>query len=481
MGRFAEVFGNRDYTENGAICFKSTGSTLLDLFANIGGMREENEARIITNWKKARCENEELSDNLVLYVRGIRNGGIGERRIGRLLLHELAVLNPLKVQRNFQKIVDNGRWDDLFALIDTPAEHKMWEFIGAQLRKDVETAKSSATKPISLLAKWCPSINTSSGETKELARKLCKNLGLTERTYRKTLSMLRKRIRVVESLMSAGDWNEINFEAVPSIAMSNYSECYDRRCGDRFREYLNALENGEAKVNAGALSPANIVKKFFSERKLSPIDVQQWKSLPNYVDGEFDVLVMADTSGSMYDPNCEPIAASIGLATYFAQRNKGAYHGKYMTFSSDPQLITLDDNDDIATTFDKINNGAWGMSTDLDKALEIVYNIALESRDVPKALIVISDGEFDSYNGKRGESIVAKWNRKLNQHGLPSTKVLSWNVASRHDHVVAPPSDNVAFVSGRSAGAFKNLMTYINKSAYEAMEDVLTQKQFQWE
>ena len=62
-------------------------------------------------------------------------------------------------------------------------------------------------KPVSLLAKWLPSVNASSTKTKMDARYICKNLGMTECEYRKTLSSLRSYIDIVESKMSAKKWS----------------------------------------------------------------------------------------------------------------------------------------------------------------------------------------------------------------------------------------------------------------------------------
>lgn len=139
---FAEAFKNeadKTYTENHGRAFNTTnGGDLLDLFANIGGMRNRPDSDIIESWLAARRENEELADNLILYVRDIRNGGLGERRIGRLLLKELARLNPEKVIHNLNKIVECGRWDDLYVLIDTPVEDAMWKYIKEQLIADVK-------------------------------------------------------------------------------------------------------------------------------------------------------------------------------------------------------------------------------------------------------------------------------------------------------------------------------------------------------
>lgn len=76
---FAETFKNeadKTYTENGGRAFNTTnGGDLLDLFANIGGMRNRPDSDIIESWLAARRENEGLADNLILYARNVRNGG----------------------------------------------------------------------------------------------------------------------------------------------------------------------------------------------------------------------------------------------------------------------------------------------------------------------------------------------------------------------------------------------------------------------
>ena len=247
----AKAMSNQTRTENGGLAYSSTnGGALLDLYAKIGGMRKRDASAIISDWKAARQENPTLADNLILYARNIRDCGLGERRIGRILLAELGRIDSEKVIRNLQTIVDTGRWDDLFIFLNGKypvIEAKVWEFIANQLRADAQGAAKN--QPISILAKWMPSINTSSQETRKLGRRACRYLGLTERTYRKTLAKLRAHIGVVETKMSAGKWDEIDFESVPSVAMSRYIKTYNKRCQERFAAYKASLEKGEAKVN----------------------------------------------------------------------------------------------------------------------------------------------------------------------------------------------------------------------------------------
>lgn len=476
---------NMTTTENGGLAYKSTGSDLLSLFANIGGMRDRNDSDIISAWKLARKEDKLLADNLILYSRDIRNAGLGERRIGRLLLKELAMVDPRKVERNLQKIVDAGRWDDLFVFEGTPAWDETVRFIQNQFRTDVNGMKKN--EPISLLAKWLPSINASSEKTKRLARIFCTLFSLTPRTYRKSLSAMRKYIDVVERKMSAGQWNEINFETVPSVAMSRYIATYNKRCQERFAEYKASLEKGEAKVNAATLYPYNLVQSYISQNRygrqqsMDTVTKEQWKALPNYVNGEFDVVCVCDTSGSMMSNNYQPISTAVGLGIYFAQRNKGAFHNLFMTFSSNPTIQKIQDNWELDQCVDYVLKSDWGMSTNLDKSFKLIYDIAVKAHEAPKAIAILSDMEIDAWGSKdMAESITEKWNKKFVEAGLECPKLIYWNIESRHGNVLSQCTDNVAYCSGYGIGSFKFFQTLIDKSAVEAMMEILTQPAFCW-
>lgn len=481
MSNFAKAFenaANTTYTENGNVAWSTTSNALLDLFACIGGMRQRGQADIVNMWTAARTEDKELADNLILYARHVRSG-LGERRIGRILLKELAKVDPNKVARNFDTIVEAGRWDDLFEFIGTPVESEMWKFVEKQLRQDIEDMRNK--KPISLLGKWMKSMNTSSKASRAIAAKACVVLGLTPRNYRIMLTKLRNYIKIVETKMTMHEWNEIEFDKVPSRAMSLYHNAFASYCGDRFTNYLADVKNGKAKINAAALTPMDIVKQYFKNwGKLSDTSEMQWTNLPNFVDGNFDVVVMADTSGSMECCDYEPMAASVGLAEYFAEHNTGAYQGLYMTFSRDPQFIRVSKNATLQQRLDAASHCS-GYNTDLDKAMKAIYEVAIQAKETPKALVIISDGEFDrAYDVNATQSIVSKWNKKYAEAGLNPVKIISWNVACRDTHLIAPPTDEVAYCSGYSASVFKHLATLISKTAYEAMVDILTKDVYHW-
>ena len=486
MSAFSDIFLStsvRKTTENGANAYESTcGGKLLDLFAKIGGLRNSDLKDTIAMWEAARVEDKELSDNLILYTRDIRNGGIGERKIGLTLLRRLAEIDPKKVKRNFQTIVDCGRWDDLYALFGTSLETDVIEFYKKQFEKDIRDAISH--RPISQLGKWLKSANASSRETKALAKRTYKGFGISEQAYRKGLSLLRRHIDITERKMSANNWHEIKYENVPSLCMNkNFSSFYNHDSG-RFNDYLEEVKGGCKKINASVLYPADITQKYLNkyDRKKDDVLEAQWKALPEYLTEICgDVVVMADCSGSMDINNGRPLATSIGLAIYFAQHNKGDMKGKFMTFSAKPSLIDISRCSSLEDAIYCVTSRNRGLNTDLDAAFDAIYKCSLEAKESPEALVVVSDMEIDYfYRGDASYSIAEKWNKKFTDAGLVMPKLIFWNVESRNGTVLAKAHEKVSYVSGGSAASFKHLTTLIENDAYTAMVEILSKKVFSW-
>ena len=463
-------------TENGAFSYNTSGGgALLDFFAVVGGMRKRDEADIVQMYHAARKEDKELADKIVLYARDVRGAGLGERRIGKILLKALAYIDHAKVERNFQTFVMNGRFDDIYALEGTPAETAMWQFMKDTLLKDAAAMKDG--KPISLAAKWMKSINTSSAESKRLARKFCTVAGISERTYRKTLAALRKYSNVVEVKMSANEWETINFEAVPSIAMKRYSTAFGKHCPNAFTQYKRELTTGEAKVNAQTLYPYDITYQFmYGGNADRDILEAQWKALPNYFKEGRNVVCCADVSGSMVGM---PMAASIGLAMYCARYNTGAYNGYYLTFTDVPRFFKLDESASIESNIRKVMRNV-GYNTEMDKMFEAIYEMAVRENDAPDALVIVSDMEIDRFmRANACDDIITKWVNKFRNAGLECPKMILWNAESRQNTYLARSNNPyVAFVSGCSASTFGNLTELISMSAYEAMVAILNQYEF---
>jgi hypothetical protein len=107
---------NRTLTENGAATLRTSGSECLDLFATIGALRSTEEEEIVRRFLRAFAEDRTLAMKLLFYGRDIR-GGLGERRVFRILLNWLAKEYPDTVRKNLSLISEYGRWDDILVLL----------------------------------------------------------------------------------------------------------------------------------------------------------------------------------------------------------------------------------------------------------------------------------------------------------------------------------------------------------------------------
>lgn len=465
-----EIETSTTLTENGGRALSTTGDKLLNLFAVLGALRTR-PTDVIDKFDAAFRENADLATKMAFYGRDVR-GGLGERAVGRLMLRELALLYPEVVAANLKNIVKFGRHDDLFVLFDTPVETDMIEFVKKYLVLDKRHMDKYGN--VSLLAKWMPSINASSEHTKALAHRFVKALNTTPREYRKNLSALRKYIDVTEVKMSANKWTDIDYKAVPSNAMSNYGSAFARHDYVGFNRYMDAVKSGDVKINAATLYPYNVIETMYGNRDVAEA---QWKALPNYVEGDNNFLIMADVSGSMMG---RPMATSVGLAIYFAERNHGAFANKFMTFTDIPRIVDVT-GDDLFEKYCSVTDHV-GYNTNLEAAFDAILSTAVRTKcpqaDLPKALVIISDMEID-YWGGGSLTFTEEIRKRFAAAGYVMPKLVYWNVDSRKDTFLASKNDpNTILVSGQSASTFKNLIKGIDLSAFEIMVQTLNDPRY---
>lgn len=465
-----EIETSTTLTENGGRALSTTGDKLLNLFAVLGALRTR-PTDVIDKFDAAFRENADLATKMAFYGRDVR-GGLGERAVGRLMLRELALLYPEVVTANLKNIVKFGRYDDLFVLFDTSVETDMIKFIKKQLVLDYKFMESY--QQVSLLAKWMPSINASSEHAKALAHRFVKAFNTTPREYRKTLSALRKYIDVTEVKMSANKWTDIDYKAVPSNAMSNYGSAFARHDCVGFNRYLDAVKSGDVKINAATLYPYNVIETMYGNRDVAEA---QWKALSNYVDGDNNFLIMADVSGSMMG---RPMATSVGLAIYFAERNHGAFANKFMTFTDIPRIVDVT-GDDLFEKYCSVTDHV-GFNTNLEAAFDAILSTAVRTNcpqaDLPKALVIISDMEIGRWRGG-SLTFTEEMRNRFADAGYEMPKLVYWNVDSRKDTFLASKNDpNAILVSGQSASTFKNLIKGIDLSAFEIMEQTLNDHRY---
>ena len=491
---------NEDYnvstTENGALGYRTTGKHLLDINFAVSSLRNESNEEIVKKFMLAYFEDKITSIKWLFFARDVREG-LGERELFKVVFRDLCKNNPDEVKHLINMIPEYGRFDDMFCVIGTPYEERVINIVSLQLKEDLAYMKKN--RPISLLAKWMPSINASSKDTIKLAKKIAKKLNMSQRTYRKILSDLRKHINIVERKMSKKEWDEINYEAVPSRANLIYNNAFLRNDEIRRREYLASLEKGEKKINSSVLYPHDIVHKYTNGYSVKNKDIaleEMWKALPVLGTTE-NTLVVADGSGSMswgHIKGTKVTALSIAnaLAIYFAERCDGQFNNNYITFSSRPQLVDLSKGKDlrekiqIALQHNECSN--TNIEAVFDLILKTACNKKMEQSELPKNVLIVSDMEFDnaqSSNNRSNSRLFKTIENKYKTCGYNMPRLIFWNVLSRTGTIPVKENENgVALVSGFSVNNMKMIMSSktdpyeclletLNSNRYKKIEEVL--------
>ena len=483
---------NYEYTTNGAVGHKTTGSKVLDMFATGAAMRERSDADVILLFKNAMAEDEVLALKCLFWIRDIR-GGQGERRFFRVCMKWLANYNTNAAIRNLQYVPEFGRWDDLYAFVDTKCEKAAFKMIHDQLMLDLDS------KTPSLLGKWLKSENASSKDTRILGDITRKHLKMTHKQYRKMLSILRTRINIVEKLMSENRWDEIEFDKIPSKAGFIYKNAFARR--DITKEkYEKFAKDENTTVNAQTLYPYEVVQSAInvmgstnywrtrSNVALDNVDRlmvnKYWDNLTDYFKGAtLNALCMIDTSGSMEGT---PINVATSLGLYCAERAGGPFANHYISFSSHPQLIETT-GVDFCDKVDRIVRTNLCENTNIEAAFDLVLKTALashcEQSDLPEYILVVSDMQFDgaqTYSnrwssnaaGTLMENIAKKWN----VHGYEMPKLIYWNVNACGKADIPMIAGNVSFVSGFSPSIFQSILT--GKTGYQLLLETLNNPRY---
>ena len=490
---------NYTYTENGAVTHKTTKSDLLDMFAMGAAMRTRSDEDVILMFRKAFKENPVYALKCLFYIRDVR-GGQGERRFFRVVMKDLAKFDTEAARRNLKFVPEFGRWDDLYVFVGTPLEADALQIMKDQLALDVEC------KTPSLLAKWLKSENTSSVESRRLGNITREFFGMSHKQYRKTLSILRERINVLERLMSEGRWDEIEFDKIPSKAGMKYKNAFarhdlERAKNENVQTYADFAKDNTKKVNAKALYPYECVhealnimgnQQGWSSRghHVALDDTQRlmtnkyWDNLADYFNGAtFNGIALVDTSGSM---SGTPIEVAISLGLYCAEKNQGAFANHFISFESNPHWIETSGVDFCDKVY-RITGTEWGGSTNVEAAMDLILNVAKQNGcsqdEIPQNLVIISDMEFNycvtSNNYGRGnvnDTLFEKIAAKYRANGYEMPHVIFWNVNARQANIPMLGNGNVSFVSGFSPSIFETIMS--GKTGYDLMMEKLDSERY---
>ena len=479
---------NLTFTENGAVTNGTTGSDCLDLFSGIGAFRYKSDDEIIKSFIKAFTENPDMAMKILFFGRDVREG-LGERKVFRTIISWLGNNEPKSIIKNIEYIAEYGRYDDLLSLLDTKCEKEVISFLKVQFDKDIDAINSG--KAVSLLGKWLPSVNASNKETVKTGKRIAKAFNLTDEKYRKSLSALRVKIKIIENNLREKDYT-FDYKKQPSRALFKYRMAFMNNDNERYSEFLANVSKGKAKLNTNNIYPYELIEPYlstsflhneqitFTEAEKETLNAT-WASFPDFCNDE-DTLAVIDTSGSMYccsKPTPASVALSLGL--YFAEHNKGKFKNHFIEFSNKPQLIeikgeTFADRLRYISQFNEIAN------TNIEAVFNLILDTAVKGNysqeDLPKKLILISDMEFDYCVENANETNFNNAKKAFEEKGYKLPNIIFWNVASRNSNQpVTKNEQGVALVSGVTPRLF-SMVASGELSPYKFMIETISNKRY---
>jgi hypothetical protein len=455
-------------TLNGMPAHSTTLNACVDLFSSIGAMRGQDKNSVINLFTKAFDEDATTAMRILFWSRDVR-GGAGERQIFKDIINYLGLYRPEALSKVVTLIPEYGRWDDLFALFGTKVEDSALDCIIKGLNSGNQ-----------LCAKWCPRPNTKNPKDKAVALAIRKRMKLSPKEYRQ---LLVANTKVVEQLMCAKKWSEIEYSKVPSKAMSDYMATFSKRDTNRYSEYLNSVTKGEATINTGAVYPYNVVNALRNGDVMAANTM--WSNLPDYMtENNERLLPVVDVSGSMDDPaggsksvSCMDVAISLGL--YISERNVGEFKDAFITFSSEPTLQYVKGT--LQERYNQMATSRWSMNTNLEKVFGLILSKAkafnLTEDEMPSMVLILSDMQFDSgirYN----DNAYRMMTKQYEEAGYRVPKIVYWNIKDYGNKPIQSHQTGASLVSGFTPALLTSILSGETLSPIRMMLKVVNAERY---
>lgn len=443
------------FTHNGMPTLSSSGSDLLDLFGTIGN-RTFSFNQFFYKMKTAMATDKILFGRLLLWSRDCR-GGAGHRDPIRKFILEVENQETEFVIALAKRLPELGYYKDLIHIYENSSNKALKDSIIDTFMLELVSALREKRK--SLLAKYLP-------RKGELAAQFRTEMKFTPKEYRKLIVSLSK---TVEQQMCAKDWDGINFEQVPSVAMLRYRKAFERHT-EQYAKYQEKVSKGEAKINSAQLTPGELVNKCRSAigTTENAYFTNAWNALPDYLDGSDEKwLPVIDVSGSMDcnagSTNIRCMDVAVGLGLYLAERNKGLFKNQFITFSSRPEVIDLSSRkfDSFKDKINFIMRANWSMSTNIEAVFNLVLTSAvkhkLSEEDMPAKIVIFSDMEMNRCTDV-SQRLLEMIDAKYKAAGYTRPQLVFWNIQGRAGNMTVNLNDNGACqISGYTPAILKNL------------------------
>ncbi|KAK4380382.1 hypothetical protein RND71_002244 [Anisodus tanguticus] len=346
---------------------------------------------------------------------------------------------------------------------------------------------------ISLAAKWRPSLDSSFDKRtllcETIARKVFPKELYTEyegienahyayrvrdRLRKQVLVPLRAALELPEVYIGRNDWGSLPYNRVASVAMKMYKDKFLKHDEKRFKEYLEKVKQGKAKIAAGALFPHQIIEALNDANDRGQVAELQWKRMVDDLSKKGKLkncLAICDVSASMVGT---PMEVSVALGVLVSELSVEPWKGKLITFSQNPKLQIVE-GEDLRSKVEFVRDMEWGMNTDFQKVFDLILKVAvngnLKEDEMIKKVFVFSGMEFDEASAHPWETdyqtIVRKFEKKGYGNCVP--EIVFWNLRDSRATPVPANQKGVALVSGFS----KNLLTLFLEDREFNPEDIM--------
>jgi hypothetical protein len=176
-----------------------------------------------------------------------------------------------------------------------------------------------------------------------------------------------------------------------------------------------------------------------------------------------------------------PMEVAIALGIGISEITNEAFRDMVLIFHESPTWFRLNPTDTIVEKVRCVKRARWGMSTDFEKAYDLILDVCLQNklrRDDMPCLIVFSDMQFDEARGVTGyrygsgrtvpstprtmfqsiQSKVQKVAETLGWEDSEPTPIVFWNLRNTEGYPVDKDTQGTVLLSGFSPSLLKLVM-----------------------
>ena len=468
-------------TENGALAHKL--GACLNFFACCNRTVDKNT--LIQMFCDAWNENPKIAMKILWNLRDVHSKG--EKSLSITLFSFIKKRLPNTYALCLPIIPEHGCWKDIIKLMCEDVDGLNYNFeqispeidlICNQISHDLVAYDREPPESVSLCSKWLPAENSKNEKERKIAKILASefymrnifSVGVCQpnREYRKLRSSLNERIRIVETMLSQKQIENVLYEELPAKALKKYTRAFKTRDGDRYEEFLDSVKSGKVSVKTTGIHVHELfrtVKSNYSEI----VELQFQEILKKFEDSDIkNVLPVIDVSGSMAG---EPMDVAIGLGAVCSMLCSGSFQNKFITFSEDPQLQTVDPTN-LKTIIDSISHAGFGFNTNFVKVFDLVLQEAIKSekQNLPEKIIVFTDMQFDSANNDV-QSPFEEIKTMYKNFELVPPKFVFWNLRGVPAFPTDGNSNDATYLSGYS----QELLRFVTESVTptELMNEII--------